>query len=415
MSDWQGCGWISTFEDFHQSSMDALMASLMSWTPDAGPPQHVAWKRSIKVLQREVAQTIEEEPNARDYWTLLEFELPRETGRRPDVVALENGVVVVLEFKDKAGPVPADLDQVSAYARDLRHYHEASHDLEVLPVLVPTKFLGSRRMIGDVELCPPDEVHRLLLEQSGRKLGHTIDGRAWLEAPYAPLPGLVEAARTLFRQKALPRIKRAESARIPEVVELLVQVAHEAAREKRRILVLLSGVPGAGKTLVGLQLAHDNRLDDLRASDSKSGSAPAVFLSGNAPLVSVLQDALRDTVFVQGVKKYREYYRYKRPNLAPKEHVLIFDEAQRAWDVDQMRSKHDDAVSEPSAILDLGERVPDWCLVLALVGSGQEIHKGEEAGIGGWLAAVGERERPLGLSSDHLDWVITYNPNRCCN
>lgn len=370
--------------------METVIDSLVTFTPDAGPSQHVAWKRSIRVLQREVVQTIAGEPTAGDYWTLLEYELPRERGRRPDVVALENGVVVVLEFKDKAGPDQADVDQVSAYARDLRHYHEASHGLEVLPVLVPTKFLGSRRHIGDVELCPPDEVHRLLLEHTRRQLGQTIDGRAWLEAPYAPLPGLVEAARMLYHGEALPRIKRAESAKIPEVVEYLVQVAHDAAREKRRVLVLLCGVPGAGKTLVGLQLAHDCRLDDLR-SGLKRG-APAVFLSGNAPLVAVLQDALKNTVFVSGVMKYREYYRYKRPNLVPSEHVLIFDEAQRAWDADQMREKHDDAISEPSAILDLGEKVPDWCMVLALVGSGQEIHKGEEAGVGGWLEAV--RERP---------------------
>ncbi|MFO0961543.1 MAG: DNA/RNA helicase domain-containing protein [Phycisphaerales bacterium] len=203
-------------------------------------------------------------------------------------------------------------------------------------------------------------------------------------------------ARELFTHGTLRRVRRAEGATRP-AVELLTQITREAAATGTRRLVLLSGVPGAGKTLVGLQLVHAHWLDDL--SVERGGgkpAAPAVFLSGNGPLVDVLQYELRGAggggkVFVRGVKDYVKRY-LGRDALVPPEHVLVFDEAQRAYSREMVAAKHkipvESAESEPELFVRIAERIPRWCVVLGLIGGGQEIHKGEEDGIAAWRKAI---------------------------
>jgi hypothetical protein len=209
----------------------------------------------------------------------------------------------------------------------------------------------------------------------------------------------------------LRRIERADAETRP-TLEYLTNVAHEAARTKTRHLVLLSGLPGTGKTLVGLQLAHARFLDDLSiARVGGKPTAPAVYLSGNGPLVEVLQYQLRSAggggrAFVRAVKAYVETYS-RRPGAVPPEHVLIFDEAQRAFDAEQVRATHKDGPlddkSEPDHFVDFAERIPEWCVVVGLIGSGQEIHVGEEAGIGQWKTAI-ENAR------DPQSWTIHCAP-----
>ena len=184
-----------------------------------------------------------------------------------------------------------------------------------------------------------------------------------------------------------------ESVGLPETLSRIIEICYEAASTRSRRLVLLTGVPGAGKTLVGLQLAHDERLEVLRTPrpGKKNGGAPCCVPIWEWALVQVLQDALGSTVFVAGMKKFIDYYLFCRPDVVPPLHVAIFDEAQRAWDEQQMASKHEQsAMSEPLALLRIVERILDWCVVLALVGEGQEIHKGEEAGLSGWAEAAKE-------------------------
>jgi len=216
------------------------------------------------------------------------------------------------------------------------------------------------------------------------------DSESWVHGEYAPLPGLVEAARLLFQRSPLPRIKRAASARIPEVVARVIEVGVAAQREGTRHLVFLTGVPGSGKTLVGLQVAHHGDLRLLVPADERSKGAPTVFLSGNGPLVDVLQRALKGKEFVQSLKDY--IYQYAvRTDAPPPEHVIVFDEAQRAWDARQVTKKHLGKLpraSEPKLLLDIAERIPGWCLVVAVLGEGQEIHVGEEAGAALWRDAV---------------------------
>jgi hypothetical protein len=233
-----------------------------------------------------------------------------------------------------------------------------------------------------------------LLEKLASRDAPLVSVREFL-APdaYAPLPTIVQAARELFAKRPLPFIKRARASTEP-ALKYITDVAHEAAQTKTRHLVLLSGVPGSGKTLVGLQLVHAGWLDDLSVlRESGKPSAPAVYLSGNGPLVQVLQHALKDAggggrTFVQGIKDYVAYH--SRRTSPPPEHLIVFDEAQRAHDAERVAQVHDAPVgrSEPEHLLEFCERIPEWCVLAALIGDGQAIHVGEEGGPQLWADAT---------------------------
>ena len=197
------------------------------------------------------------------------------------------------------------------------------------------------------------------------------------------------------------------SASTDPAMEAISTIIHAAAEKKKRRLILVTGVPGAGKTLVGLRLAHANYLDALAVvrGDGQKPTAPAVFLSGNGPLVQVLQYQMRKEgsgdgkTFVRDVKGYVEVYS-RRKTAVPPEHVLIYDEAQRAWDAEMVIAKgHTNTqLSEPELFIQFAERVPDWCAVVGLIGTGQEIHLGEEGGLARRLRIIGSTLR--GRSAD---------------
>jgi hypothetical protein len=396
-------GWESDFPTFRETPPRYIRDSLHRLVPDASPEQIRAWDDSIPPLQSEVTEVLLADAAAKGYCTILEYELPMEF-RRPDVIFLVNGGVLVIELKGKLSPSQADVDQAAAYARDLRCYHRECADKTVTPVLVPTGAKGYQRQEGDVHIVGPDGVDALVNELSTRS-GAAINAEKFLaEDAYRPLPTLVEAARQLFKKHELWAVPRARAATAP-AVEHIAEIIHTAARTKTRHLVLLTGVPGAGKTLVGLQTVHAKFLDDL-AVDRGDGkpTAAAVFLSGNGPLVDVLQyelgkDDAEGKVFVRGVKQYVRRYS-SRPGLVPPEHVLVFDEAQRAFDAEQVAAKHDEALgfsagkSEPEHFVEFAERIPQWCVVVGLIGSGQEIHIGEEGGLIQWRRAVEGARRP---------------------
>jgi len=315
------------------------------------------------------------EPEVLDSWSVVfEFELPCEGGRRPDVVVLAGSSVVVIEFKSTAAPTIAHLDQVRGYARDLGDYHRATHGRVVQPVLVCGGAApGFARVIDEVVVCEPGELHRYLYDVAGEGF---IDLAAWLDAPYEPLPTLVEAARRIFRHEPLPHVKSALSAGVPETVELLGKLCEEAEAEGLRIFALVAGVPGSGKTLVGLRLVYERT----------QALGRATFLSGNGPLVAVLQDALGSTVFVRDLHRFVRTYGINRRT--PTEHVIVFDEAQRAWDAGYMLAQRSVKASEPELLISAAERIPVWASLVGLVGEGQEIHSGEEGGIEKWRAAL---------------------------
>lgn len=402
-------GWASEFVEFQQTPARVIRGSLSAFVRDATAEQVRAWDDSIPGLQREVREVMGRYESASDYYALLEYELPLEY-RRPDVIFLSSGAVFVLELKGAAIAMLAAVDQASGYARDLRAYHASCRDRPVHPILVLTRRSGRLGVEAGVEIAGLDAIDEVVEALDSPRADRPVDIKAFLSPhAYAPLPTIVEAARQLFQSGRLTRIDRAAAATAP-ALEAITQIAHEAHRTKTRRLVILTGVPGAGKTLVGLQVAHARFLDDL-AVDRGDGlmRPPAVYLSGNGPLVEVLQYEFRESggggkAFVRDVKAYVARYTKNR-HLTPDEHVLIYDEAQRAWDADRVSEKHGsqgDGRSEPEHFIEFAERIPEWCVVLALVGQGQEIHIGEEAGLGQWSSAV---------ANASADWTV-HAPSR---
>jgi len=398
------CGWYSSFEEFCKQNPIFVRENLKDFVGDASSSQISAWDESIPMLQQNEQGIIAGKQEASQYSNVLEYQLPLES-RRIDVVMLGNGAVVVIELKGKDRPTQADLDQVSAYARDLRCYHKDCATRPVYPILIPTRFHGPYEKKDDIYIVAPNRLKELFAELIDKQVNPPLSSESFLDSnSYSPLPTLVQAARELFEKKELRTIRRAWAATNP-AVERILNIFHEAAETKTRHLVLLTGVPGSGKTLVGLRLVHDRSLDKL-AVERAGGrpTAPAVFLSGNGPLVEVLQYVLRGgggggKTFVRGVKDYVKYYS-KSAKPVPKEHVIIFDEAQRAWDADQVAEKHSTELgpegikSEPEHFIEFGERVPEWSVVIGLIGSGQEIHIGEEAGLIQWRWAVEKSKEP---------------------
>ena len=394
----KACGWESDLPTFERTKPRVIRTRLEGFVRDASPEQISAWDDSIPDLQREVGELLAQDRAAAEYTAILEYELPLES-RRPDAIFLAGAGVVVVELKGKDSASRADVDQAAAYVRDLRSYHAACHGRRVLGVLIPTHARGRLGERSGIQICGPDALDSVLAEFGQLPGDAPVSRAAFLASDaYAPLPGLMEAARELFHSRKLRTIWRAKAATDP-AVETLSEIVHEAAASRTRKLVLLTGSPGTGKTLVGLRLVHADYLNDLAAqSGRRAGAAPAVFLSGNQPLVQVLQYEMRGAggggkAFVRPVKDYVKHYSGKKDR-SPPEHVLVFDEAQRAFDAEQVAAKHlktqgyGGGKSEPELFVDFAERVPEWCVVLALIGSGQEIHIGEEGGLGQWREAV---------------------------
>jgi hypothetical protein len=375
------------------------------------PAQMDAWLAQIRFLQSQVAGL--------EGWLFMEFSIPR-MGRRIDTVLLIGPAVFVVEFK--VGGLVFDraaIDQVWDYALDLKNFHEASHSASIVPMLLAT----GTRTCPKVELrADPDGVYRPLtlapasfrpaLELVLRSIkGGRVDEQRWLRAPYRPTPTIVEAARALYAQHSVDAIARSDAGaqNLHMTSRRIEQLVDEARALKRKVICFVTGVPGAGKTLVGLNIATKRR--------DRDQPTHAVFLSGNGPLVAVLRESLtRDEVdrqksrgarvrkgkVAEGVKAFIQNVHHFRDDVLvdpapPAEHVAIFDEAQRAWTLRQtanfMRRKKKRpgfSQSEPEFLISSMDRHEDWAVVICLVGGGQEINTGE-AGIGAWIDAVGSR------------------------
>ena len=338
-------------------------------------------------------------------------------GRRIDAVLVSGPVVFVIEFKVGSSTFEhAAIDQVWDYALDLKNFHKASHTVCIVPILIATEAVASAplKLSMDADLVyHPVLVHpagfRELIEHALRIItGSSVDEQKWAHSPYHPTPTIVEAARALYAHHSVEAIARYDAgAQNLRVTSLRIEeLVDEAKAQNDKVICFVTGVPGAGKTLVGLNVA--TRRQDINQPTH------AIFLSGNAPLVAVLREALtRDEVvrqkalgaqvrkgkvaesvkaFIQNVHHFRdEALQDPKP---PTEHVVIFDEAQRAWNLQQtanfMRRKKnrpDFSESEPEFLISYMDRHKDWCVVICLVGGGQEINTGE-AGIDTWIDAV---------------------------
>lgn len=375
--------------------------------------QKRAWEQQIHVLRESLAPTMQG-------MVCFEFVIPR-MGRRVDNVLLLGNTVLVLEFKVGAKHHDAAAQtQVIDYALDLKNFHAGSHHADIAPILIATA-------APDAEIScayPLDGIYPLIyanatnLRQVLTRFADTnqapaLDYHAWLTAAYRPTPTIVEASQALYKGHGVEDITHSEAGaeNLSTTTQALVAAIDRARALQRKVICFVSGVPGAGKTLAGLNLVCERRKHD--ADDQEH----AVFLSGNGPLVDVLREALaRDEVqqskahrqpvkkndaerkakaFIQNIHHFRDYY--VQNTAAPVERVVVFDEAQRAWDRDQaskfMRTKRDVSdfdQSEPEFLIDVMNRHEGWAAIVCLMGTGQEINTGE-AGIQEWLRALHER------------------------
>jgi len=388
MKEQEPCGWYGTVQEFLNESWENLLLSLRGhhlrcMQQQASSSQIQAWNSSHNALIQSLSSIIKINPSFLDIGIVFEYELPRERGRRPDVILLSESTAAVLEFKDTQDYSQAFIDQVDAYARDLKNYHAASHLLDIIPILVmthvdkPTTIKDHVTIVSAINLST---ILNIVFTHDSRK----PNLQKWILSDYDPLPNIVNAARILYKHEPLPFIKRAHSAGIPNTIKSLIDIAKQAQNNKEHHLALVTGVPGAGKTLAGLQLVYNDYF-------ATNNHRTAVFLSGNGPLVQVLQHALKNTVFVQDVHGFLKQYGGNSQRI-PSERIWVYDEAQRAWDSVRVQEKRGHNASEPEDFLKIGERISDWALMVGLVGEGQEIHLGEEAGLVQWNQAISKMQ-----------------------
>ena len=369
--------------------------------------QKNSWFSQIRILKDQLQ-------NFENGHLYFEFSIPR-MGKRVDNVLLIDDKIFVIEFKvgDKIYQKYA-LDQVVDYSLDLRNFHEGSHFEKIVPVLVSTNADEIQNEILDSDhLFEPIKTNKENISTEIAKVlainpENFIDREIWENSVYKPTPTIIEAAQALYKGHNVKEISRSDagaenlsvtSKRISEIID------HSKTNHEKSI-IFLTGVPGAGKTLAGLNIAN------LRKNIDEDDHA--VFLSGNGPLVQVLREALaRDEVqtskekgdpvtkkdsvrkvekFIQNIHHFRdENLISKKP---PFEKIAIFDEAQRAWQKEQVSSfmKRKKGIenfqmSEPEFLIDVMNRHEDWCSIVCLIGGGQEINTGE-AGISEWINAL---------------------------
>lgn len=387
--------------------------------------QKAAWLAEIGLLREALAE-----------WSgtagaiYFEYTIPR-LGGRADVILLLGHVLFVIEFKAGADQFTRDaIDQVWDYALDLKNFHETSHHIVIVPVLVATEavavpstlaFQADNDLLTRPVCIGGDGIADVIAQAIAFFSGDCIDAAAWQAGRYRPTPTIVEAARALYAGHAVEEISRSDAGaeNLAVTSRRLSAIIADTRRANAKAICFVTGVPGAGKTLVGLDIA--NRHTD------KDSELYSVYLSGNGPLVSVLHEALardryqtkreqgepirlgeaRSAVkqFIQNVHHFRDdCLADDRP---PIEHVALFDEAQRAWDLAQTanfmaRKKNRPGFdkSEPEFLISCLDRHSDWAVVVCLVGSGQEINTGE-AGISEWLAA---------LCRSFPDWCAYLSP-----
>ena len=402
---------------------------------DSVTEQKHAWLAEISILQKSLDSWKQESAEI-----IFEYTIPR-LGKRIDAVLLLQERVFVIEFKvGETEFLQHDVDQVLDYALDLKNFHQGSVDRFIVPILVATNSTEQSRTCQtshyDDGIYEPlmtnhanlGETIRLVLSEPIPPKTYAVALNDWARSRYAPTPTIIEAARTLYMNHSVEEITRheAEGEQLERTTQYIQQVIRDTKAKHEKSICFVTGVPGAGKTLVGLNVAIQQSNEDL-----------AVYLSGNGPLIEVLTEALtRDKQakekalgnkitkkeaerevkrFIHIIHRYRDNMLGKvrivdnkliadttteledeKAGYGEVENIAIFDEAQRSWDKDHIAawlSKKKGLVGFPMSegeflIWSLDQR-KDWAVIVCLVGGGQEINTGE-AGIGEWIRALNE-------------------------
>ena len=404
-------GHASRVASFIRTNVDALIGQLVDGVSASGISSHrstqiEAWHKEIHLLKEQLNSA-----QFQDWFIILEYEIPRRS-HRPDVILLNTTTIFVIEFKIGAKTYDASSCwQVNSYARDLRDFHAESHRRPIVPILCATS--AEPHSFARIRLDDLESTVSNLVRTNGSNLATCLTNlenfeysvihdpiipERWLNSPYRPTPTIIEAAVKLYEGHGISELSHRYAHNLNLTTNMLIQEIEYARRYKRRVICFITGVPGAGKTLTGLDVIHS---PELRKTKSHTG----IFLSGNGPLVKIVQESLiknqteqgysrRDcehkvTTFIQNVHKFLRFHR-ENPEIQPHENIVVFDEAQRAWDSSQMERKQGIAASEATLLFDVMERLPDWAVIIALVGGGQEIFLGE-AGLEEWGRALENR------------------------
>ncbi len=403
-------------DEFLQASPSEVIGELTTGNARYGfaeveREQIEAWEEELALLKNQLANLCKNAPQALHWGLLLEFPIPRRQ-QRIDAVLLAGGLIFVLEFKSSSGSTWPAGKQVEDYALDLAYFHAPSHDSIIVPVVIAPGLQQrvSRDVGGNVRslaTLPPERLSSFLLDVFRTECAEDrepINMQDWDEGMYEPVPTVIEAAMALYAGMSVREIARSHAGQenLTAVADFLLEAITRAQATQEKIICFITGIPGAGKTLAGLNLVHNREIH--------GGGRPAsVFMSGNGPLVDILREALaidcaqrtgttrrnaRSQVrtFVQNIHHFVKD-NLERPDTQPAyEHAIVFDEAQRAWNSEQNRKKYKKRssvwhISEPEMVLKIMDRHQDWAAVIALVGGGQEIHDGE-AGLGEWGKAL---------------------------
>jgi Uncharacterized conserved protein (DUF2075) len=423
----------ATLEAFRAQSDGEILGALAAGQGVEGHitaynSQTTAWQEQVGALRSAFEWLCDIQPQASEWTLLLEYGIPRRQ-KRIDAVILSRQRVYCLEFKTGGQKLPnSALNQVEDYALDLRDFHAASFGREIIPAVVCRQITAEAEPavgVGDVVkspvVCDYAGLGKFLLANESRTEtdNEPVDPEVWDQSAYKPVPTILEAAEALFAEHDVRDIAEASADKqnLSLTSDYLLGVVESAQRRGEKVVCILTGVPGAGKTLAGLNLAHNPA---IRAA----GLPNAVFLSGNGPLVRVVGAALASSTlappdakrkvgtFIQNVHTYiRDGLRM---DSAPHENIVVFDEAQRAWDAVHVARRYSqlrqrgfdvlgeafDSMSEPEMMLRVMDKHRSWAVLVALVGGGQEINDGE-AGLEEWGRT---------LASKFPHWRIAASP-----
>lgn len=421
--------YLNTLANFGRDNNESIIGALTKQAGISGfhqqlHTQTLSWDEEINILKQAFEQLITNDAKASEYGILLEYPIARRE-KRIDAVLIANDLIIVIEFKvGKYDYSNTDKEQLLDYCLDLRDFHFESRGKTIVPLLIATNavkkhnaFLDSQELVKDVQYANVQNLADSLIEIIEKWSNHngSIDINKWNNSDYAPTPTIIEAAQTLYAGKSVVEISRSHAGtkNLTRTSDAVVSAIKIAKANNQKIICFITGVPGAGKTLAGLNIAHE---DEFQSHDKSL----ATFLSGNGPLIKVLREALsRDAFkkikrndknakkketdriisFIENVHRFLDHYFFEKDRI-PNNKIVIFDEAQRAWNKEHSERKFQRPYSEPEMMFEIMDRHPDWSVIVALVGGGQEINTGE-AGLPEWGKIINEKFK---------DWKVYISP-----
>lgn len=392
----------NTIEDFLQTDNRTVIGHLAIGVTNHQllMQQRTSWNNQIIFLKENLQHL------PKDWSIILEYPIPRRA-KRIDAVLLANDLIFVIEFKDKETKyLPSAIIQVEDYSLDIRDFHKQSSSRTIIPIIWASDAKEESSSLTDnLDFVKPilfankRNLHSIILtafEYFTNTASTPINKNEWNNSEYLPTPTIIEAAQHLFSGQNVREISRshAGSDNLTDTTNAILKAIEQAQEKNEKIICFITGVPGAGKTLAGLNIVHN----------VANHSGKGIFLSGNGPLVKVLTEALsrdhskrmkiplaqsrREVAFVQNVHQFLDFYHNN--NQTPHDKIILFDEAQRAWNAEHSKRKFDRDFSEAEMLLNIMNRNEGWAVIVALIGSGQEINTGE-AGLAEWGRTINEK------------------------